>query len=274
MTSTTRTMVRTSVNCTSSTEARTVSVRSLRIVHVDALRQRRRAAAASSALTRSATSMTLAPGWRCTLRMMARFVARPSRRAARSRRRRRRRPRRRGGSARRSCRRGRAAGSRRPCRADRWWRACSPGAAPSRLPLGWLTLAAASASAHVLEREAGAGQRHRIDLHAHRRLLPAVERHQADARDLRDLLRQDRVGVVVDLRQRQRVGADREREDRRVGGVALGVGRRRRQRARQQVGGGVDRRLHVLLGGVDVAVERELQRDLRACRSSTPRSSA
>jgi hypothetical protein len=39
----------------------------------------------------------------------------------------------------------------------------------------------------------------RVDLHAHRRLLAAVQRDEADARDLRDLLREDRVGEVVDL---------------------------------------------------------------------------
>ena len=58
--------------------------------------------------------------------------------------------------------------------------------------------------AHVLEREAAPGERDRIDLHAHRGPLPAVERHEADARDLRDLLREDRVGVVVDLRRAAR----------------------------------------------------------------------
>ncbi len=62
----------TSVNCTSATEARTVSVRSLRMETFKAC-DSVGASRGSRALTRSATWMTLAPGWRCTLRMMARF---------------------------------------------------------------------------------------------------------------------------------------------------------------------------------------------------------
>ena len=61
----------------------------------------------------------------------------------------------------------------------------------------------------------------------------------------------------------------RQGEDRRVGGVdsccrsAGSAGR-----AAGQFDGGVDRRLHVLLGDVDVAVERELQRDVRAAEGA------
>src|SRR6185312_15922907 len=62
----------------------------------------------------------------------------------------------------------------------------------------------------------------------------------------------------------QRLAVDGEREDRRVRRVALAVRRRRGERARQERRGRVDRRLHVLLGRVDVAIERELERDLRA----------
>jgi hypothetical protein len=78
MTITTRPMVSTSVNSTSSTDARTVSVRSARMstsmpCGSDA------SSCGRSAFTRSATSMTLAPGWRCTLRMMARLsLAQPA----------------------------------------------------------------------------------------------------------------------------------------------------------------------------------------------------
>ena len=66
------------------------------------------------------------------------------------------------------------------------------------------------------------------------------------------------------LRQRQRVGRQRQREDRRVGGIGLAVDRRVGQIARQEGAGGVDRRLHLLLGDVDVQFELELQRDDRA----------
>ena len=72
MTSTTSPTVRHRVNSTSSTDARTVSVRSERTFTSrpcgkDAL------SCGRSAFTLSATWMMLAPGWRWTLRMMARF---------------------------------------------------------------------------------------------------------------------------------------------------------------------------------------------------------
>jgi hypothetical protein len=71
MTATTRPMVMTSVRSTSSTEARTVSVRSLTTL-TSMPRGSDACSCGRSAFTRSATWMTLAPGWRCTLRMMAR----------------------------------------------------------------------------------------------------------------------------------------------------------------------------------------------------------
>ncbi len=71
-----------------------------------------------------------------------------------------------------------------------------------------------------------------------------------------------RVGEVAQLAQRDGVGRQRQGDDRRVGRVHLGIGRRIGQVARQRRAGGVDGGLHVLRGGVDVAVEVELQRDL------------
>ena len=117
--------------------------------------------------------------------------------------------------------------------------------------------------AHVLDGEAGAGERGGIDLHADGGLLAAVEGDEADAGDLRDLLGEDGVRGVVDLRQRERRRRHREREYRRVGGVTLTVRRWDRQRRRQEIRGRVDRGLDVLLRCVDVAVERELQRHRR-----------
>ena len=52
------------------------------------------------------------------------------------------------------------------------------------------------------------------------------------------------------------------RQDRRVGRVHLRIDRRIRQVRRQRSGRGVDRRLHVLRGGIHAAAEIELQRDL------------
>ena len=68
-----------------------------------------------------------------------------------------------------------------------------------------------------------------IDLDAHRGLLAAADEDLPDAVHLRDLLREDGVGGVEDLRQRQRVAREREDEDGRVGRVDLAVGRLERQ---------------------------------------------
>ena len=46
-------------------------------------------------------------------------------------------------------------------------------------------------------------------------------------------------------------------------GIDLRIGRRRRQIVRQQVLGGVDRRLRLLFGDVERDIERELKRDDR-----------
>ena len=56
---------------------------------------------------------------------------------------------------------------------------------------------------------------------------------------------------------------DAQRQDRRVGRVDLGVDRRRGQIGGQKIAGGVDRRLHLLLGDVETDVEAELQGDDR-----------
>src|SRR5437899_6269730 len=71
ITITTSATVSSNVNCTSATEARMVSVRSemteiLTAAGIDAW------STGSIALTRSTVSMTLAPGWRWTARMIAR----------------------------------------------------------------------------------------------------------------------------------------------------------------------------------------------------------
>ena len=67
--------------------------------------------------------------------------------------------------------------------------------------MGWLTFAAASALRTSSSDSPAPASRYRIDLHAHRRLLAAADRHEADAGDLGDLLREHRVGEVVDLRR-------------------------------------------------------------------------
>jgi hypothetical protein len=70
MTSTTRTTERNSSNCTSSTDARMVVVRSVR-TDTSTPAGSVRFSCGRSAVMRSTTSMTLAPGWRWTLRITA-----------------------------------------------------------------------------------------------------------------------------------------------------------------------------------------------------------
>jgi hypothetical protein len=118
--------------------------------------------------------------------------------------------------------------------------------------------------AHVLERQAVGGERGRICADAHRRALAAAHRHEADARHLGDLLGEARVGEVFDARQRQRLRAERERQDRRVRRIHLAVDRWDRKVRRQKGERLVDGGLHLLLRDVEGELEAELQRDDRA----------
>jgi hypothetical protein len=101
-------------------------------------------------------------------------------------------------------------------------------------------------------------------------VLLAGDRHLADARRRLDLLRQDRVGEIVDLVDRQLVGPHRIDQHRPVGGVDLAVSRRVGQVPGQQAAGGVDRRLDVGGGAVGAAAQRKLQDD-RGIAEPAPR---
>ena len=115
--------------------------------------------------------------------------------------------------------------------------------------------------ADVLEPEAAGGERAGIDLNP-RRIGPLPEdAGLGHAFYRRYLLRQQRVGVVVDAVDRQRVGMHRIDQHRAVGRVGFSVGRRARQVFGQDAGRRVDRGDHVAGGGVDVARQIELQRD-------------
>ena len=109
-----------------------------------------------------------------------------------------------------------------------------------------------------------------IDLDAHGRLGAAADENLADAFHLRQLLSQDRVGGVVEAADLERVGGEPEDQDRRVGRVDLAVGRVVGQPGRQLAARRIDGGLHVAGGGVDAAVEIELQHD-RAVAQETGR---
>ena len=92
------------------------------------------------------------------------------------------------------------------------------------------------------------GELGRVELDSDRRTFVAADGHEADAGDLRKLLRQDRVGIVADRHDRQHVGRQRYQQDRRVGRIGLAIDRQAQERDRQLRLRGVDRRLHVLGG--------------------------
>ena len=178
---------------------------------------------------RSTTSMMLAPGCRWMLTITAGVCVHPGRLLDVLRRRRSRWRRRTASPARRCGRRSPAADSRWPSAADRWRRWCRPAAGRRSCPWPGSTFAAATRGAQVLQVEAVGGTARRIGLDAHGGLLAAADAHQADARQLRNLLRQARVGQILDLVKRQLGRGQRQRQDRRVGRIGLAVDRRVRQ---------------------------------------------
>ncbi len=68
---------------------------------------------------------------------------------------------------------------------------------------------------YVLKTESHRGERSGVGLHAHRRLLGAVDRDLPDAFQLRELLRQDCLRRLVDLARRQCRRRQRQDQDRR-----------------------------------------------------------
>ncbi len=122
---------------------------------------------------------------------------------------------------------------------------------------------AADGGAHLFAGQAERRQRLSVHLHAHRRSLTAGERHQPDAGNLGDFLRDARLHHILYLGQRHAAGGHRQRHDRRIGGIDLAVDRRVRQIVGQQAGGGVNGGLYFLLGDVERQRQLELQGDHR-----------
>ncbi len=116
--------------------------------------------------------------------------------------------------------------------------------------------------AHRIEPQAPGRHLARIQHDADRLFLLAADVHLADAGHARDLLGEDDVGVVVDLVERQGVGAQGQDQDRLVGRVGLPHGRLRGQAGGQLGAGGADRGLHLLQVVGDVLAELELDGDV------------
>jgi hypothetical protein len=98
-------------------------------------------------------------------------------------------------------------------------------------------------------------------LDAHRVFLAAEDQHLRHALDGRERRGEHLLDEGVELRERRHLALQRQQQDRRVGRVDLAVARRRRHLERQLPLRPRDRRLHVGRGRVDVAVQRELDRD-------------
>ena len=107
----------------------------------------------------------------------------------------------------------------------------------------------------VIEQSAG------IEIDAHGRKRAAADIDIADSVDLKKTLLKNRRRAVVELARRERLGGEREDQDRRLGGIESTIGRLCLERGRGIRACGVDRRLHVARRAVDVAIEAKLQND-------------
>ena len=128
-------------------------------------------------------------------------------------------------------------------------------------PLGRFALALLRRVADLLETDSVVVQCVEVQLDANAGQRTAADHHLANALNLRELLGQDRTGRVIDLAAAQGVGGQRQDQNRRVGRIDLFVGRIARQIGGQLAARRVDGGLHVARGGIDVAVQIELQDD-------------
>src|SRR6185436_6809401 len=113
----------------------------------------------------------------------------------------------------------------------------------------------------LVDANSARSQRFGVELNAHRVFLGTNDRHLRDPVDGRNALRQQGLCIFVYRRHGQRRRSQRKIENGRVGGVDLLKGRRCGHLRRQLFQSPSDGGLHVRGGGVDVAVERELQRN-------------
>ena len=122
----------------------------------------------------------------------------------------------------------------------------------------------------LIQSDATRGERPRVDLNPDRVFRRAKHLDLRDAVDRRETLREERLGILIEGGERQRVGRQREVENRRVGWIRLVV------RGRLNAGGQLaqrfrDRRLHILRSGVDIAREHELQRHIAVAQRARRR---
>ena len=147
-----------------------------------------------------------------------------------------------------------------------------PGEAPVvELALGSVDVRGGQHLADLVQADAVARERHRVQLDADRRQGAAAHEDLSDAFESRDLLLQDRGGDVVHAPLVHGLRGERQDHDRRVGRVHLPVGGQARQIRRELAGRGGDGRLDVARRAVDVARQIELQRDRRGAQEADGR---
>ena len=134
---------------------------------------------------------------------------------------------------------------------------------PVEIPLRLTDIDVAEQSAQIVDIESIGRQFVRVRFDPDRRHIAAGGGDLADPRHLGDLRGEAVVGHILQLSQRHRVGGDRQSQDGLIGGIDLGIDRRRRQPGRQQAVGGVDGLLHILFGDVEIQGKSELQSDHR-----------
>ena len=115
---------------------------------------------------------------------------------------------------------------------------------------------------HLVDPDLPGGERRRVHPGPHRVLLRAVHRHLRYAGHHGDPLPHHGVGVLVDLEERQGLGAEHQVEHRLVCGVHLAKGGGGRHVLRELARRLRDGGLHVQRRGVDIALQVEAERDL------------
>ncbi len=129
------------------------------------------------------------------------------------------------------------------------------------LALGAVRIGGLDCGAHVLGRHAIAVQRIRHQLDAHGRQRAAADFDFAHALDLRQALLHEVRHRFENLGRFLGPGGQRQDQHRRVRWIGLAIGRVAAQRGRQVGARGADRRLHFARGGIDLAIQFELQVD-------------
>ena len=109
-------------------------------------------------------------------------------------------------------------------------------------------------------------QLHRVRLNPHRRFCAASAEHLPYTLHLRNLLRQNAVARVVQLRNIHRVRGQRHNQNRRVGRVDFVIAGIARQIRGQLASRRIDRGLHIARRSIHIAAQVELHGDVRRTR--------